>query len=418
MSEYTLSTGETFQTMILPKGTLLFHGMDTHTNKPHPEYIFTDLFGYQDADGYYCVDPHESRFFYPAPFVSDSVARYAIHAIYHTNYDLELLMMVKPSTNTQDKSLKTYVRCNELSEKDQCGKPRHEFDPCLSPQLLQEYPHIQGFIGIVQKDANIFMKGQLYSFFQNIPESIDFIRPFVISDDRGIQGIPEIALFPFHARHETILEKHVLHPRAVPHQIQYAIANRSKLNVFPMVYVTEKGFYSFPELLDAKKLEELSKSERENINFDSAITYNMLKLMKAALDAKGFFIGNVSYKCTIDVRTGFYVLDLPDIRRLNYTTKRINIMKPDHSDPMIVPFHFPVELKKKIHSSLHKHTTEEALETSLNRLYSSYSKYYIFNRGNPTIQKRLYKLDLVLPRPELDIPRKKYTMKKRKKQKG
>ena len=93
-------------------------------------------------------------------------------------------------------------------------------------------------------------------------------------------------------------------------------------------------------------------------------------------------------------------------------------MKPDHSDPMIVPFHFPAELKKKIHSSLHKHTTEEALETSLNRLYSSYSKYYIFNRGNPTIQKRLYKLDLVLPRPELDVPRKKYTMKKRKKQKG
>ena len=412
MPEHTLSTGESFQTIVLPKGTILFRGIDLLTDKPHPEYIFTDLFGPQDKDGYYCIDSHENKFFYPAPFVSDSVARFALHGIYHTNYDLELVLMLKPSKNTRNKSTGAYLRCDEISEKDQCGKRRNNYDPCLSPQLLKEYPHIQGFIAIAQKD-NIFRKGQLSSFFKDVPQAIDFVRPFIVTDNRNIQSIPEIVLFPFHARPSTILEKSVLHPRAVPNQIEYAIANRAKLNYFPLLYVTEKGFYSFKELLNPDKLQELSMTERENINFDSNITFNMLKILNAALDSKGFFIGTIPYKFTIDVRTGYYVLDIPDIRRMNNSIKKINIIKPDHSDPVIVPFHYPVEMKKKIHSSFSKHTTEEGLENFLNKLYGSYSKYYVFNRGEP-IREVKYSMDLVLPRPELDLPRRKYTMKRQK----
>lgn len=420
MQTYTLSSGETFDTITLPKGTILFRGIQLNTEKPHPEYVFTDLFGSPDKDGYYCTDPHENKFFYPAPFVSDTIDRFASHVIYHLNYDVEIVMMVKPSSSersdhrTHRIPTSAYLSCSNISDKDECGRPRKNFDPCLSPLLLQEYPHIQGFIAIASKDADIFKRGQIPAFMRNIPDALNYIRPFIVSNSRDIHGVPEIVLFPFHARPATVLEKSVIHPRAVePNYIAYAIANRTRLNYFPLAYVTETGFFSFKELLSPEHLHALASCERENINFDSPLILNMIKLVDAALSSEGFYIGDTPYKFTIDLRTGFYVLDIPEIRRLNYTMQKLNMVTPDRSsEPVIVPFYYPSDIKKKIHSSLSKNITEEALEDALNKVYGSYSKHYVFNKGNPVMAySQKYTMHLVLPRPELDLPRKRYTLK-------
>lgn len=421
MAEYTLSSGETFQTVILPKGTILFGGFDLNTDKPRSENVFMDLFGYQDKDGYYCVDPHDNKFFYPAPFVSDTVGRFSIHTVYHTNYDLEIILLVKPAKDARSNlgsNKDAFLRCSYITTPDHCGRVRKAYDPCLSPLLITEYPHIQGYIAIAEKDADIFKRGQIPAFMRNTPEAIEFIRPFIVSNSRDIQGVPEIVLFPFHARPESVLDELVIHPRAVePNLISYAIANRAKLNYFPLVYVTENGYSSFKELVEPARLEELAKTERDNWDFDSPLTLNMIRFMNAALDSKGFFIGHIPYKFTVDLRTGFYLLDTPDVRKLNTSIRKINVISSDYSgEPLVVPFHYPANVKKKIHTSLSRTVTEESLEGTLNKLYGSYSKHYMFDKGKPVLVQPKYTMELALPRPELDAPRKKYTLKSKKRQ--
>ena len=92
-------------------------------------------------------------------------------------------------------------------------------------------------------------------------------------------------------------EKSIIHPRAVePDYIAYAISNRAKLNYFPLVYVTEEGFFSFYGLLNKKNLNLLSNSMRDNPNFDSQLVKNMIWLITSALDPKGFIIGWPAFK--------------------------------------------------------------------------------------------------------------------------
>lgn len=415
MKEYFLSSGEVFNTIVIPKGTLLFRGIDLYTDRPHPEFLFMDLFGQQDEDGYYCMDPHENKFFYPAPFVSDCVSRYAVHVVYHTNYEIEVVLLLNPSLNARNKrgtETSAILRCDKISEFDQCGKHRKQYDPCLSLLLLKEFPHIQGYIAIAEKDAKIFQKGQIPAFMKDVPEAINFVKPMIVADSRGLQSVPEIVLFPFHTRPETLIS-YGIHPRAVePDMFSYAFRHRAKLNYFPLAFITENGMYSYKDLFVTKKLLELSSSERSDINFDSPLTKNMVSFMKAGLQKNALFINNTPYTFSIDLRTGFYVLDIPENRRLNYTTKKISILSSDTKEPTIIPFHYPSNVKKKLHSSLQKTLSEETLENNLNRIYASYSKHYQFDKGDPKTFQSVYKMDLALPRPELDIPKRRYTQKR------
>jgi hypothetical protein len=424
MPSYTLSSGESFQTILLPKGTVLFRGFDVHIDKPHPEYIFTDLFGSQAENGYYCTDPHENKFFYPAPFVSDSVNRYSIHAIYITNYDLELVTMLNPSKNSRQKQgteQSAYLRCSSISDKDLCGRGRKSCDPCLSPLLLNEYPHIQGYIAIAETDAKIFQKGQIPSFLRDVPEVVQIITPFIVSDSRGLQSIPEIVLFPYHTRPASVFDTIQIHPHAPePDMFAYALKHRAKLNYFPLVYVTETNIYSFMELLNKTTLNELANSERINTDFDSPLTTNMLTVIKRALSSGGLLLKPYSqmniYKFTIDIRTGFWIANIPEVRKLNWTTQKIKIRDADYSEnTQIVPFFYPREFKHRLHSALTKRPiTEEELESNLNRVFSSYTKYHQFNRGSPNTFKTIYKMEMSTPRSDLKPPSKRFTRKHKK----
>jgi len=151
MPTYTLSSGEPFDTIILPKGTVLFRGFEMmHGDTVDTEVPFTELFGRQDDEGHYCVDPHHNTFFYPAPYMVDVVNRYSIHAIYLTNYDLELVSMVRPSLRTRDARGKVdtapYAHCTDIAPINKCGKRMIHHDPCLSPLLIKEFPNIHGYV--------------------------------------------------------------------------------------------------------------------------------------------------------------------------------------------------------------------------------------------------------------------------------
>lgn len=127
-------------------------------------------------------------------------------------------------------------------------------------------------------------------------------------------------------------------------------------------------------------------------------------------------VDGIPYKFTVDLRTGFYIADIHrDVRKLNYSMKPIRMTNADRSvDPQIVPFYFPREYKQKIHASLTKNTTEESLEHSLNNIYASYSKHYQFNRGDPDAFRSVYKMEIALPRPDLNKPMKRFTRKAKK----
>lgn len=76
-STRTLSSGESFDVITLPKGTVLFHGFHARYNDTISEdKLFTELFGDYDDSGEYCVAPTFQKFFYPAPFMGDVVDRF------------------------------------------------------------------------------------------------------------------------------------------------------------------------------------------------------------------------------------------------------------------------------------------------------------------------------------------------------
>ena len=91
--------GTPFKTIIIPKGTVLFRGINYDKGSNYMS-IFNDLVGLPGGQ-YYGIDPNMNVFFYPVPYVSDSVKLYDIHMMYITQYDIELLLLLKPSDITR-----------------------------------------------------------------------------------------------------------------------------------------------------------------------------------------------------------------------------------------------------------------------------------------------------------------------------
>ena len=75
---YTLEDDSEFKTLTIPKGTLLFHGMQLESNKP--VNIFSHLIGKHSKEkGGYYISPTTNIFFYPVPYVSASVDYFNVY---------------------------------------------------------------------------------------------------------------------------------------------------------------------------------------------------------------------------------------------------------------------------------------------------------------------------------------------------
>lgn len=406
---------------------MLFRGFEMiHKDVVDTEVPFTELFGRRDKDGHYCVDPHQHTFFYPAPFMVDVVNRYSIHAIYLTNYDVELVLMVKPSSRTRNArgsvDSAPYSHCTDIGAENKCGINMEHNDPCLSPLLIKEFPNIHGYIAIDGRDASGFKHGLFRTMFEENIESAKSIVPFIVENARGIQSVPEVVIYPYHVRISN--EARYVHPRAVDmYPIHYAIKHRAELNYFPLVYITEQKIYTWTDLESYTTRKEMGQTVRNNLEYISPIHEKEKIIVNSALSPGGISIHGVVYKFSIDVRTGFYIasshlphklLDNPEL------TNVIKLYKNSYSEPStpepeyIVPFSYPLKVKRDIHGFLRraskKAKSEEELVIALNRIGTSFSKHYQFDIANPQKYRAEYKLETMFPRNEF-VKQKRFTRK-------
>lgn len=407
---------------------MLFRGFEMiHKNIVDTEVPFTELFGRQDDEGHYCVDPHHNTFFYPAPFIVDVVNRYSIHAIYLTNYDVELVLMVRPSLRTRDArgsiNSAPYSHCTDIASDNKCGKRMIHHDPCLSPLLIKEFPNIHGYIAIAGNDASRFKHGIFKIMHEENIESAKSIAPFIVENARGLQSVPEVVIYPYHVRISDEVRR--VHPRAVDmNPIHYGIKHRAELNYFPLVYITEKKIYTWNDLASYKTRKEMGETVRDNIEYISPIHEKEKFIVNRALSPGGISIYGVVYKFTIDVRTGFYIASSHLTNKQAYNTELTNVIqlyRNSYSDPYApepeytVPFSFPYNVKKDIHGFLRgaykKAKSEEEFVIALNRIGSSFSKHYQFDISNPQKYKVNYKLETMFPRKELVSKQKRFTRK-------
>lgn len=404
----TLSSGKTVDVVTIPKGTVLFRGFTMYAENA----FFTELFGKISVDGLgYCVDNHQNVFFYPAPFVSDVVSDYPIHAIYIVQYDLDIVLLTYPSTSSRgDKNTNPpesgFVTCNKISEYDSCGHKRPDYDACLSTLLLKEYPHIKGYIALAKEDAALF-RGMYYPHLcREDPDCAKMTTPFVVGNTRKLQAIPELALFPLQSHNSPII-----HPRAVNEEgyVSYAIKNKALLNYFPLVYITENKYYSFMDMKKEENIRELMHAERFTRSTNGNKNPDMMHAVKGfvdqALHPSGVYIHGTRYRFSIDLRTGFYRIDLDIVSKspIPYVGNTIRLRNLENETDMIIPFYYPINMKKQLHGFLMRKRPmcEQELLMTMNRFGASVQKYYQFDKGNPLVYNQHYRMDKTFPRPDL-----------------
>ena len=165
---------------IIPKGTLLFR----KTEQPEGDFC-----GIPKSDNNsYCLNKNFNVFFYPYPaYWGDKFKIYVVED------NLKIVNLIYPSHLTrEDKYNEDYDFLKDCvkAEPNFCGDLKgNEYDPCLSEEFLEANPDINGMIAMAAldtegSDGNQGLYTQLnnYSLFHK--------------DNKGLEGIPEIILYP------------------------------------------------------------------------------------------------------------------------------------------------------------------------------------------------------------------------------
>ena len=422
LKAYTISNGTEIETVTIPKGTVLFRGLVLDKGMPDSR-IFTDMLGYHNGEAY-SIPPTQNVFFYPAPYVSQAVDQFNIHVIYITNYDLELLLLIKPSKhhrgerhNDASTISELITTCTNISEKDKCGFQMKSDDACFTDMCIKQFENIKGYIAIANTDSKK-LKHQLKGFFKNNINKIHQIMPSISSNAKDDVGVPEIVIHPLHLRRpecETVRKRFITNADYV----QYCVNTRAKYNYFPLLYITEKNIYNFDDLRE----KDCIKSMRLPLPklYFTDIFDKLKDVLEQLLSPNGYKIGRVPYYVTIDLRTGFYIIMNSSRNSRNKTAKTNNsngysflhynpLYKETDSlisEQFIIPVRFPKKEKYTIMELIGRNliTTKESdydyldtIESKLNSANLSLSSY-IFNKGG--VHKLLFDISKAIDRPEL-----------------
>lgn len=188
--------GQQIQTIVLPKGTLLFRAVK------HAE---TDLVGADLADRF-CIPMNYNVFFYTTPHVVDGIHWFnkgfpTIEA-YVTPHELTIVSFVEPSKLTRSARNDKNSLVEACSAQKACLKGR-EYDPCFKPEFLKKYSHVHGWMAVAAADSkevvNAIKQGKLAA--KNV---------LLVRDARGVEGPAEIALYPLRTR--VLEDLYVEHP--------------------------------------------------------------------------------------------------------------------------------------------------------------------------------------------------------------
>ncbi len=408
--------GKEYKTITIPKGTVLFRGI-SFENKSKFTALFNDLIGLHTGHGF-GIAPTMNVFFYPVPYVSDSVNIYNVHVMYLTQYDIELLLLVWPSPvtrankDTLDPKQSPITRCDHISKTDKCGFRMSEEDPCLTDHIIKFHPHIDGYIGLAENDVSIFTKKykKMVTELGNY-EKASQILPAIISDSRDLSGIPEIVIHPLRFRHENCLplRQRFYHQERI---MRYCTNYRAQYNYFPLLYFTNNGVFTFNDLKDDTTIELIAKSVRITNGNTPPKLYDYINEIFGKMLKDGYSVDGTVYKVLVDRRTGFYKA----LIATNATQSRKNSKRTTHKtvqrkgtgdsfeyylDAYVVK---PIR-NSKINSILSRHS-DYIDEDLLRDLYANgyaLKKTLVFRRKDKNKFAYNYYIDKVIDRPELEI---------------
>jgi hypothetical protein len=401
--------GKDIQTITIPKGTALFRGIQYGDNK-NKYSIFSDLIGSGK-----CIPPTYQSFFYPAPYVSESITSYKIHAIFVTNYDLELLLFIKPAklhrgyAKYKSKPNDIITQCTRIATTDKCGgllsdaDPHDRYvvrdrlqqiplleDPCLTIEAIKRFPQIAGFIAIAEGDSTQFFTQHTRLMSHDRKTEMRQMMPAISSNSRGLISVPEIVIHPLHFRRtdKYKIKDNISYPNEI---VNYCISKRAQFNYFPLLYIYKDGVFTFSELGSQRTLDILAKAEAPLGPIRNEIFVMMKQIMNELLSPVGYAIDGIQYRITIDMRTGYYIFDhLPESK-----TAAADMIISHNSIDYKVPFEFPLNKKEMMIELLAYGDTisEQDMEKYLNDRGLSLKPEYIFTKGDR--YRRLFHVDEV-----------------------
>lgn len=212
------------ETMILPKGTLLFRNAKSD--------ILNDFIGVltpKDINNYYMF-PNHQVYFYPSPFGLDKIAEYPRMTAYYTTHDIEITLGIYPSLTYRDNYSLQYVNnCSKL-EISSLYKGRR-YDPCFEEDFMKEFPNILGRIEVSATDGRKHVEvgyehpeiSKFYHYSEDINNNI---------------GIAEIVLHP--KRNRSLKEEII--PVSEDLNLDYVLNNLNQFNYAPFLIGEHKKF--------------------------------------------------------------------------------------------------------------------------------------------------------------------------------
>jgi hypothetical protein len=174
-----------YETIVIPKGTLLFRGIDS------VESLVNDFAGIRKGNtNQFCLTANYNVFFYPFPFVANSVNEdYESIVVFVTSRDLQLINLILPSKfhrADRDTGKGGITTCSKV--KMGCGIQGQKFDPCVNYDEIST--DVSGMIAIAEADART-LKDMKEDFEKWNGKYFTSYK-----DSRGAVGVPEFILHP------------------------------------------------------------------------------------------------------------------------------------------------------------------------------------------------------------------------------
>jgi hypothetical protein len=181
-------------TTILPAGTLLFRAIRGH------HQIFTDFLGMpKPAERKYCLPLNYNVFFYPFPFVDETIGEnFTAMIVYVLVHDVEVACMINPVPMTRgDKAMpeNPIQPCSKVTYG--CGTLGRAYDPCFRDRFLKNNPSVTGMIAIAAADREVLI-AQLAVDGMESGLGFYYNKFFSLYTDSHslLPGVPEIILYP------------------------------------------------------------------------------------------------------------------------------------------------------------------------------------------------------------------------------
>jgi hypothetical protein len=276
-----------YYTITIPKGTLLFRSTNSVSD------LAKDFAGLPQPGNSYCLFPNFNVFFYPYPFVSESVKKYDYTCVFVLKHDVKLINLIQPSPYTRKDRLEGkggIVSCDKVDFKG-CTTYGKVYDPCINFEKVKD-KDIVGMIAIAHEDAKTLKKlltdmsnnnnnnnNNNNKMTKRAHRDIYYNTYYKLyKDARHLIGVPEIILYP---RREIIHENYT------------------------------------------ETIEEFSDWVIDNVDSFNYSLFHMVKgsdelqiLMESLMSEEGFDLFDENYKVAINKETGFFQL-------LNFTDKSL-----------------------------------------------------------------------------------------------